>query len=165
MNYISKYKVLNFQEHKNKIIDLIIKIPQTPLKNEKKESIFHTDWKIPKSMQRDYLEYFQENILKDFFKDFTSNNGCQKIQMHNIWFQVYAEGDWHYPHTHAGTNFTNVFYLQLPCNSLKTNILNTDIDVSEGDILTFPGFIKHESPKNKTNQFKIIISFNTSILE
>jgi len=164
LNYINKYKVLNFQEHKNKIIDLIFKIPRTPLK-DKNESIFHTDWEIPQSMQRDYLEYFKKNIMEDFFNDFNLKHKFKKIKIDNIWFQVYAEGDWHGPHTHPETNFTNVFYLQLPSKSLKTNILNNNIDVSEGDILTFPAFLRHESPKNQTNQFKIVISFNTSIIE
>jgi uncharacterized protein YjlB len=164
MNYINKYKVLNFKKHKNKIIDLIFKIPQTSIKNIK-ESIFHSDWEIPSTMKRDYLEYFCKNILESYLNDFKLKNNFKKVRMTNMWFQVYGEGDFHSLHTHTKTNFTNIFYIQLPSASVKTNIINYDVDVEEGDILSFPAFLKHGSPVNKSKDFKIIISFNIDVIE
>ena len=162
MNYINKYKTLNFKKHKNNIINLIFKIPQTT-KKDKIENIFHTDWEIPSTMKREYLEYFYENILKDFLNDFKLKNKFKEVEVTHLWFQVYAKGDFHGLHTHPNANFTNVFYLQLPSVSEKTNIIDEDIDITEGDILSFPAFLKHESPINKSEEYKIIISFNTNV--
>lgn len=164
MNYISKYKVKNFQEHKKNIINLIFKIPQTILVS-KHERIFHTDWEIPNTMQKEYREYFEKNIMEDFFNDFKSKFNFEEVELDNLWFQVYAKNDFHGIHTHAKANFTNVFYLQLPSDSVKTDIMNMDIMVEEGEILTFPAFLKHQSPINKNKAFKIIISFNTNIIK
>lgn len=164
MNYITKYKVKNFKEHRKNIIDLIFKIPQTILLSNG-ERIFHTDWEIPNTMRREYREYFEKNIMIDFLQNFKNQFNFEKVEIDNLWFQVYAKGDYHQMHTHAKANFTNVFYLQLPSESVKTHILDVDIKVEEGDILTFPAFLKHQSPINTNEAFKIIISFNTNILK
>jgi hypothetical protein len=37
-----------------------------------------------------------------------------------------------------------------------------DLDVKEGDLVTFPAYIIHRSKNNKSNDRKTIISFNTS---
>ena len=62
------------------------------------------------------------------------------------------------------TNFTNVFYINLPHREIKTQIKdkykNFNINVEEGDILSFPGYYAHCSPINIYDESKIIISFN-----
>ena len=49
---------------------------------------------------------------------------------------------------------------------MKTNIKDFDkiknIDVNEGQIISFPGYWKHKSPPNIYDEPKIIISFNTN---
>jgi|TARA_R100001460_G_scaffold6517_4_gene17102 uncharacterized protein YjlB len=164
VNFINTYKVNNFKEHKKNLIDLIFKIPQT-IRVSSDEKIFHTDWAIPNTMRREYKEYFEKNILKDFLNNFLIKNKFNEVEIDNIWFQVYNTGDFHKFHTHAKANFTNVFYLQLPTSCVKTNIVDVDLEIEEGDILTFPAFMKHESPINKFKEFKIIISFNTNVLK
>ena len=83
-------------------------------------------------------------------------------------FTIFKENDRHGLHTHAGSHFTNVFYVQLPDKNIKTRIISVggeelDLNVEEGDILTFPSFYTHESPENKNKEEKIIISFNIDI--
>jgi len=55
----------------------------------------------------------------------------------------------------------------LPPDAPKTEILIDNeiiqLDVSEGDIVSFPAYIFHRSPPNK-GRTKTIISFNTSFL-
>ena len=143
------HEVLNFMEHKKKLIDLIYKIPINPLSLEG-DKIFHQDYNLPKSMTREYLS-------------------CKRIEITNMWFQVYKKGNYHNLHSHPGTNFTNVFYLNLPNKEVKTKIFinnneQFNIDVKEGDILTFPGYYAHSSPINTFDEDKIIIAFNTDSL-
>ena len=51
------YHVPNFEEHKQKIIDLINKIPSNPLNDGDK--ISHQDYEISKDSNKEYQEYFQ----------------------------------------------------------------------------------------------------------
>ena len=162
------YKVNNFKEHKNKLINLINKIPKTYLKDQK-QKISHTDWQIPKTMKREYFEYFLKNIFEDFVKNLCYKFDVQSIELINLWFQIYKKGDFHNLHRHANSHFTNVFFINLPNKNLKTKIYSLekniiDVSIEEGDILSFPGFLKHESLINPYEEEKIIISFNINLI-
>ena len=82
-----------------------------------------------------------------------------------LWFQQYNTNSNHSWHTH-GNNWTNVYYLDLPPDSPKTQFINPidnsiqEFNVSEGDILSFPSFIPHQAPTNLSNSTKTIISWN-----
>ena len=78
------------------------------------------------------------------------------------------KGDSHMPHTHPQTHFTNIFYIKLPSQKVKTNINSLfkeqlNFEGKEGTIISFPGFFEHESPINNTDDEKIIISFNLDV--
>jgi len=158
------YNVPNFNQHKQNLIDLIYKIPQNPINNIG-DKIFHQDYGLPKTMKREYSDYFQKNIFNEFASSICSFFGSEGVELSNIWFQVYKKGDYHHKHSHPDTNLTNVFYINLPNPDLKTEIFlpkndTFTLDVCEGDILTFPGYYAHKSPVNIFNEDKIIISFN-----
>ena len=168
MNLYNIHKVDNFNEHKNKLINLINKIPETSIK-EQKQKISHTDWQIPKTMKREYLEYFFKKIFKNFAKNICHKFDAQSIEVINMWFQIYKKGDFHNLHRHANAHFTNVFFVNLPNKNLKTKIYSLekniiDVSIEEGDILSFPGFLKHESLINTYEEEKIIISFNINLI-
>ena len=69
---------------------------------------------------------------------------------------------------HPDSNYTNVFYLDLPDEEISTELYDPISNqiikpkVKEGDLLTFPANMLHRSPKNLTDKTKTIISFNTS---
>ena len=157
------YKVPDFLKHKQNLINLIYKIPINPLET-KGEKISHQDFNLPKNTKKDYIDYFNKNIFEGFAKNFCNFMQMNRIEITDLWFQVYEKGDFHNFHTHMRTNFTNVFYLNLKDKNMNTKIkLNSkdySIFVEEGDILSFPGYYPHSSPKNKYNESKIIISFN-----
>ena len=158
------YRVPNFSEHKQNLINLIYKIPQNPM-NVPGDKIFHQDYGLPKTMKREYAEYFQEYILNGFAPKICQFFGSKGIEVTNLWFQIYKKGDYHDFHTHPNTNLTNVFYINLPNTEIKTELClpkdeKFSIDVNEGDILTFPGYYAHRSPVNIFKEDKIIISFN-----
>ena len=48
----------------------------------------------------------------------------------------------------------------------KKNELNTEvagIDVKEGDLLIFPGYLPHKVAKNESDEDRIVISFNVDV--
>jgi len=168
MNDILIHTIKDFNLYKQKIIDLIYKIPHNPYDN-----IFHTDWNLPRGMRREYLEYLNstkilENFIKDFYK-FLNITSCKiDIKIGSIWFQVYKKNNYHDYHTHGECNFTNVMYLKLPDANLKTDIRgpgerSIKYKIEEGQILSFPSYFWHCSPINKLDSEKIIVSFNTNL--
>tara|TARA_R100001126_G_scaffold97388_1_gene70685 strand:+ start:76 stop:591 length:516 start_codon:yes stop_codon:yes gene_type:complete len=161
------HHVNQFDKHKSKLIDLIYKIPETSFTSDN-EKISHTDFKIPRTMKREYTDYFFNNIYESYCNNLRSVNKANYIGFNNIWFQVYNKGDWHGSHTHPGSHFTNILYINLPDKNLKTILQKPNgefinFEVSEGDLITFPAFYQHQSPINKSNEKKIIISFNIDI--
>jgi len=164
---INIHKVQNFQEHKKNLISLINLIPKTPL-TEKGQKIIHTDYTITPSMHREYKNYFMDYIAPSFVNEFQNNFNCEELALDTLWFQIYEKNNYHSWHTHPNSHFTNILYIQLPL-STKTKIIDTEknpieVPIEEGDILSFPAFLKHRSPANYEEQSKIIISFNTNIL-
>jgi hypothetical protein len=167
-NHCLIYNVLNFKNHKDNIISLIKKIPNNPLNMEKDGCVSHTDWNLPKEMQRDYKDYFVNNIWENFASNFCKNLKNGNVALSHIWFQIYKKNDSHGLHNHGRSHFTNVFYLKLNDRSLQTEITlpgnkKLNFKVNEGDIISFPAYYWHRSPPNKTDEEKIIISFNTDI--
>ena len=84
-----------------------------------------------------------------------------KANLSNVWYQIYGRNSKHTWHTHTETQLANVYFIELPEKKYSTKFLNhKNIDVEEGDILTFPSWYLHSSPIIKSNKRKIVISYN-----
>lgn len=132
------------------------------------ESIYKQDWTLPESYDKKYLKTFHY-MISPYMDKLSSDMYCRSWKIYNTWFQQYIENDMHSWHVHTGANFTNVYFLELPDNSIATELFDPytkkilKIDsVKEGDLLTFSGCYIHRGPKNTTNKRKTIISFNSS---
>jgi hypothetical protein len=157
-------KIKNYKEINKNILSLIDKIPNNSLQKNS-DKIYHTDWNLPKNLKREYLDYFSI-IIKPYIEELLIKLKSKYLQISNIWFQQYNKLDTHGWHTHSDTNFTNIYFVELPSKSLGTEILNYDkLDLNEGDLLTFPACLYHRSPVNTTEERKTIISFNSSIYD
>ena len=142
-------------------------VPLWKIINELGQKISHTDWNLPTDFRREYLNIFQDKVLSKFIETQNKFWNAQLI-IANIWFQVYRKGDYFKAHTHPHGNFTNVFFLHLPNKNLSTKLkaqgdVEINIDLDEGDILTIPAYLKHESPLISQDNEKYILSFNSSI--
>ena len=161
------FSVSDFKNHKQNLIDLIFSIPKNSLYSGY-DKISHQDYNMPKNMERKYVEYFKNNIFSKFAESICNSYSCKGVQMTNIWFQVYKKNDCHDIHSHPRTNLTNVFYINLPNKKLTTQIFLPqnqifELNIEEGDIVTFPGYYAHKSPINNFDEDKIIIAFNTDL--
>jgi hypothetical protein len=157
-------KIKNYKEINKNILNLIDKIPTNPL-IENLDNISHTDYNLPKNFKREYLEYFLK-IINPYFEEICFKLHTKKIEISYAWFQQYTENNIHQWHTHPKAHFTNVYFVELPCKSVSTEILNfNNLDLNEGDLLTFPAYFYHRSPINFSGKRKTIISFNTDIYD
>lgn len=127
--------------------------------------ITHTDWHLGQIFNRPYWPIVESHLAK-VMSDVGVRLDYGTPRIDNYWFQWYAQGDFHSEHIHANTMFSSVYYLQLSDDNSKTSfILNKqrfEIPVSEGDVITFPSFLSHESLPNEGQKPKIVIAFNTN---
>lgn len=129
---------------------------------EETQRIYKTDF-FKRTNQKAYLPFvvrmFNQHLvdLNNYFKY------PKDLSVDEYWFQQYNVGDYHSKHLHLRSILSNVYYVELPDGAAKTNLILPDgemtIDVKEGDILTFPSFIMHESKPNQVGR-KTVVAFN-----
>lgn len=165
----SSYFITSIKEHyKNKetLLSEIDKMSSQDINNPAEK--LKTDFFLDKNQDRQYLKLFYD-MIESYMQDLCNLMQTEEWIIHNGWYQQYTVGGTHGWHNHAQTNFTNVYFLELPDPSLKTQIFDSinqkiidTVEIKEGDILTIPGHLLHKSRKNETLQRKTIISFNSS---
>ena len=157
LNYFTQYKCENFNNFKNDLIKLIYEDEN----GKSDKSIYKTDY-FSKEKGK-WFNLFKDEVLEKFSIWFLKKHQTENFYCEHCWYQIYKENNFHETHTHRGTNFTNIFYLQLPNINSKTQIKDHNFSVEEGDLISFPAFIPHSSKINLSKKDKIIISFNSSV--
>jgi len=160
---IFRTKINDHKKINKNLLKLISKI-KNPL-IDKNDAISNTDWSLSKDYKREYLDYFYK-IIDPYMKELALKLHSKNWTIHNGWFQQYKKSDTHAWHTHGGSNFTNVYFIELPDKSLGTEVLGFEkFDLNEGDLFTFPAHFYHRSPINNLNKRKTIISFNCDFFD
>jgi len=129
--------------------------------------ISNLDWKNSKDWERPWVKLVKPYLQKHFDKC-AEHQGYVNSNIERMWYQRYSKpGDLHNWHIHS-SSYTGVYYLKWadngdgetqvvePCEQNKKLVLV----VNEGDVVLFPSFAIHRSPKLIKDKEKIIISFN-----
>tara|TARA_R100001086_G_C11724035_1_gene227740 strand:+ start:70 stop:609 length:540 start_codon:yes stop_codon:yes gene_type:complete len=126
------------------------------------DKINYLDWQNSTNMGREWVEFVKPFLQKHFLKCIKNLN-LNTVQIKNLWFQKYKKDGVHNWHVHSN-NYTGVYYLKFPKHATQTQLVDKqkilEIDAKEGDIVIFPSFVIHRSPKITEDIEKIIISFN-----
>lgn len=158
-------KIKEHKQNKDKLLKFIDDMPKSSFKSNR-EDVSKTDWNLPKETKRDYLEFFYD-IVTPYMDTMKDEMHCDNWQINNGWYQQYTGDNEHKWHNHPGTNFSNVYFLEMPEKQMQTqfyNLLTKNIitfDLEEGDLLTFPAHLLHRSDKINSMKRKTIISFNS----
>ena len=158
----------NHNSIKSKVLELIEECSTTTCLQSSNDSISKTDWAPEENNQSEYLDYVKPIIINEISKSF-KKFGSNGLMFGNFWFQQYNENDIHDWHIHKFCHWTNIYFLELPYNDCKTEIRNfgsnslISYTAKEGDVISFPSFLYHRSPKI-ANGRKTIISFNTNFI-
>tara|TARA_Y100001933_G_scaffold45394_1_gene43316 strand:+ start:174 stop:734 length:561 start_codon:yes stop_codon:yes gene_type:complete len=160
-------KVEKHNEMKQKMMDMIKITSSDSTTNSDTNYITRTDYHLDNTNERIYLPLFFE-MVDPLMKNLADYMLAKELTVHHAWFQEYWQFDKHDWHTHGAAQFANIYYLDLPDKRNKTEFFNildkkiiSDIEVEEGDLITFPAYIIHRSNTNSENK-KTIISFNSS---
>jgi hypothetical protein len=152
---------------KKSLLDAINKAPGDRLVGHA-DDISKCDWETGRfDYDREWVKILRNDLI-EYLNKWINLIEYNNFDIGEIWFQQYTTGGKHSWHTHSA-NFTNVYYLDLPGDSPKTEWIDPmtkehkTFDVKEGDIITFPSWVKHRSSKNNSTSTKTIISWNTDV--
>lgn len=164
----SVYVVADLEAHDNIKDDLIYMINNSKARSMSNEqdqvNITKVDWPESTDMSRPWVQLLM-NYLNPHMSEVLKEMGFNKFRIPEIWFQQYFRQASHGWHTH-GSNFTNVYYLELDSSAPKTVLVNPFTreeftpDVQEGQTLIFPSYVVHKSPEDFFDKRKTIISWN-----
>jgi hypothetical protein len=168
----SFYTITKFKDHeqiKNGLLDLLADSPySSPNFPSSEVNISKCDWHISNNFERSWFLFIKDQLLNQMLEIY-KNVGYDGFTLQEIWFQQYLNNSGHGWHTHS-SNFTNVYYLELPDDAPKTQLISPfdqktviEVDIAEGDIITFPSFVIHKGPVNRSLKRKSIISYNTNV--
>ena len=130
------------------------------------DKIHRLDWSKNLDYEsRDWIKFIKPK-LEEHFKECSNELNYQNCTVKGMWFQQYVKNNKHGWHIH-GENYTGVYYLEMPKEAPKTELIDQyninkkiTIDAKEGDIVIFPSFIIHRAPKVQSDTRKTIVSFN-----
>ena len=107
------------------------------------------------------------------------------ISINSMWAIINKKNDFNVINTHPNSYLSAAYYVSAPKNCgkfqienlniakrhsypeiLKNNELNAQVDgieVAEGDLLIFPGYLPHKVAINESDEVRIVVSFNVGI--
>ena len=139
---------------------------------------------IKDSIQNRFALILQKYILRVF-----QNNGWKtenkNIRIKEMWAIINKTGDFNVVHTHPNCYLSAAYYVKAPekCGRFQIenpniakknfypeikiknelNVQVAGIEIEEGDLLIFPGYLPHKVRANESNEDRIVISFNVDI--
>lgn len=156
-NHIHIFSVEDHDYWKPKLLESIEKMKE--INNiQLNEKGYYYDFNIPET-ERTYKQ-LMDNIALPYISELEEKYGLALENRINYWFQQYLQGSDFGWHQHNG-HWAMVYYVELPEMSESTEFLNYGrFNLKEGNIIFFPTFLVHRSPKIISDQRKTIISTN-----
>lgn len=170
------YYIYSVQDHlsiKDKILHTIDSSPGQE-SNKTFESIRKSDWYTnadPKYFKNNhklnsesYYNYISKHITY-IIENIVPDKNKNSLTVSNGWFHQYNKLDYYWWHNHPDCRWSIIYYVELSNNGPITEFENFygntfTPSVKEGDMLIFPGWMKHRAPPNLSNERKTIISIN-----
>ena len=136
------------------------------------------------SIQFKFAIEVQKYILKSFQKlGWKTEN--TNITITSMWAIINKRNDFNVLHTHPNSYLSAAYYVSAPKNCGRFHIENSNLarrhsypkikqnnelnamvaglDINEGDLLIFPGYLPHKVAMNESEQDRIVISFNVGV--
>ena len=185
---VFKYRFEKFKEFNNELADYIYKLrseDNVGLTKSNRGGWHSKNFKLDNksSIQFKFALEIQKYIL-DVFQSYGWKTEQNRIQIKEMWAIINKKDDFNVIHTHPNCYLSSAYYVRAPENCGKFLIENpnqtkrhfypqiankTDlnmpiagIDVNEGDLLLFPGYLSHKVAKNESDVDRIVISFNVT---
>ena len=162
------YDVENHSDIKTQILDVIARSEYSKPSNTFFEKISKSDYHTQEAnyykTSNGYIHLLTPHI-NNIIQKIIPDTNKQNLKIDNFWFHQYNRMEYYWWHNHPGARWAIVYYVEMdgagPITEFE-NFYGPNItpNVKEGQILIFPGWIKHRSPPNLSNNRKTIISVN-----
>jgi len=186
---IFKYKLNNFENLNKELSKYIYKLRDEDNEGLKKSNKggWHSKpfrLEIEGSIQQTFAKEIQKNIL-DVFQKYGWKTKNVPIKIQEMWAIINKNEDFNVLHSHPNCYLSAAYYVKAPKNCGKfeiecpniakvnsypaiekptdLNIRVVSLDITEGDLLLFPGYLPHKVAKNESGEDRIVISFNVGI--
>ena len=188
---VFKYKVKNFETLNRELLEFIYDLHKKDNVGLKKSNIngWHSksfDLNDLEGLPYKFLTQITDNI-KDVFKHYGWVYDTNKVKCTSMWSIINKKGSFNIEHIHSNNYLSAAYYVKAPkeCGKFKAltpniitrnffpksngitelNAVTAKINVAEGDLLIFPAYLPHSVEENKSDEDRVIISFNIDVLK
>ena len=186
---VFKYKLENCRDLNKELSEYIYKLydeDRNGLERSNKGGWHSKNFEltIEGSIQKKFSIIIQKYILS-VFQNCGWKTKDQNIRIKEMWAIINKKDNFNVLHTHPNCYLSAAYYVKAPenCGRFQVenpniakrhfypvievrNELNTEgagIDIGEGDLLIFPGYLPHKVGKNESSKDRIVISFNVDV--
>ena len=142
------------------------------------------DFDLKENVTQKFIGFISPSI-EQVMTDMNWEKEKQKIKISNMWAIVNKGGSTNLRHQHGNSTISGAYYVRAPENcgeivfydprpapvysypkAISSNLLNAQvngINPKEGALVLFPSYVDHSVNENKSNEERIVISFNITI--
>ena len=142
------------------------------------------DFDLKENEPRKFIDFISPSI-EQVMTDMNWEKEKQKIKISNMWAIVNKGGSTNLRHQHGNSTISGAYYVRAPedCGeivfydprpapiysypkAISSNLLNAQVNgisPKEGALVLFPSYVDHSVNENKSNEERIVISFNIKI--
>ena len=185
---VFKYKFDKFKKFNKELADYIYKLrseDNVGLTKSNRGGWHSKNFKLDNkdSIQFKFALEIQKYIL-DVFQNYGWKTEQNRIQIKEMWAIINKKDDFNVIHTHPNCYLSSAYYVKAPencgkflienpnqakrhfypqlANKTELNMPIAGLDVNEGDLLLFPGYLPHKVAKNESDEDRIVVSFNVT---
>ncbi len=186
---VFKYKFDHFKKFNKELLEYIynLQIEDKNGVNRSNKGGWHSkNFKLgfQDTIQHKFAVEMQKYIL-NVFQNYGWKIKDKNIRIKEMWAIINKKEDFNVIHTHPNCYLSAAYYVkaqkdcgrfQIECpniakrhtypeieNQNELNVNVAGIDVEEGDLLIFPGYLPHKVAKNESDKDRIVISFNVDV--
>ena len=186
---IFKYKIDSYQEWNAQLLDYIYGLKEDDESGIERSNIngWHSkpfDLKNTNSIQHKFLLETTKYVF-DAIKAFGWKLDPSRVICTEMWSIINKKNDYNTIHTHPNSYLSAAYYVKAPKNCGKFivenplsisrhsypalerptefNIKVARLEIEEGDLLLFPAYLPHGVEENKSEEDRVVISFNINI--
>tara|TARA_B100001059_G_C17813941_1_gene573959 strand:+ start:297 stop:911 length:615 start_codon:yes stop_codon:yes gene_type:complete len=186
---IFRYKIENFADLNKELSNYIYNLYEEDKDGVKRSNQggWHSqpfDLRDKNSIQHKFLLEITKHVF-DTIKDFGWRLDPSRVICSEMWAIINKKKNFNLLHTHPNSYLSAAYYVKAPKNCGKFMIENplsvsrhsfpplekktefntsaVGLEIEEGDLLIFPAFLPHKVEENKSDEDRIVISFNVNI--
>ena len=187
---IFQYQIEGYEEHNENLEEYIYSLYESDKTGVKKSNVngWHSKPFNLRENDKPPFKFFKsiQMYVADTFKEYGWRYTPDKVNLTSMWAIINKKNNFNLEHTHPNNYLSAAYYVKAPENCGSFIISNPNIISKErvtlsdrntefnqnvahikpraGDLLLFPAYLPHSVGMNKSDEDRIVISFNIDIL-